>query len=326
MADRPRVPEPPHAATTASAIAAPTASAIAASTTTAPTTATTAGPTTTATTASATATTAIGPTTVAGAARQAELDRLAALFRSLGVRRGGVLMVHASLSGTGVAPELVRDALLAVLGPEGTLIVPAFTPENSDTSRAYKEAVAELSEAEAAEYRRGMPPFEPDATACPTMGALAECVRSTPGAVRSAHPQTSLAGLGARAGKLLRRHPLRSHLGRLSPMARLYRADAQILLLRVGFEACSAFHYAEYLTRPRPSRRTYRCVVGEKGNWVEYRDLELDDTDFGVIGSRLPRRLLAETEWASGTVVLCGMRDVVGDAKRQMSRYRRALA
>ncbi|MFG3292653.1 AAC(3) family N-acetyltransferase [Streptomyces sp. NPDC048179] len=235
-------------------------------------------------------------------------------------------MVHASLSGTGVAPELVRDALLAALGPEGTLIVPAFTPENSDTSRAYRETVAGLSGPEAAEYRRGMPPFEPDATACPTMGALAECVRSTPGAVRSAHPQTSLAGLGARAGKLLRRHPLRSHLGRLSPMARLYRADAQILLLRVGFEVCSAFHYAEYLMRPRPSRRTYRCVVGEKGNWVEYRDLELDDSDFGEIGSRLPRPLLAETEWASETVVLCGMRDVVGDAKRQMSRYRRALA
>ncbi|MFF7978667.1 aminoglycoside N(3)-acetyltransferase [Streptomyces sp. NPDC007901] len=365
MADRPGVPEPPHAsaastatasaiaasataastasvtaasaiATAASATAASTASvttasaiATAASATAAPTASVTiASAIATAASASApaTVTAATGPITAAGVARKAELDRLAELFRSLGVRRGGVLMVHASLSGTGVAPELVRDALLAVLGPAGTLIVPAFTPENSDTSRAYKEAVAELSGPEAAEYRRGMPPFEPDATACPTMGALAECVRSTPGAVRSAHPQTSLAGLGARAGKLLRRHPLRSHLGRLSPMARLYRADAQILLLRVGFEVCSAFHYAEYLMRPRPSRRTYRCVVGGKGNWVEYRDLELDDSDFGVIGSRLPRRLLAETEWASGTVVLCGMRDVVGDAKRQMSRYRRALA
>ncbi|MEU2621031.1 AAC(3) family N-acetyltransferase [Streptomyces sp. NPDC007157] len=256
----------------------------------------------------------------------ARREELAHRLGSLGVRRGGVLMVHASLSGTGAAPELVRDALLAALGPEGTLIVPAFTPENSDTSRAYREAVAGMGVAEAATYRETMPPFDPDATGCPTMGALAECVWSTHGAVRSAHPQTSLAGLGPRARQLLRWHPRRSHLGRLSPMRRLYAADAQILLLRVGFEVCSAFHYAEYLTRPRPPRRTYRCVVGDKGNWVEYRDLTLDDSDFGEIGSRLPRRMLAEAEWASRAVVLCAMRDVVGHAKGQMSGYRRALA
>ncbi|MEU6200411.1 AAC(3) family N-acetyltransferase [Streptomyces sp. NPDC047061] len=255
--------------------------------------------------------------------RSAELGDV---LGSLGIRRGGVLMVHASLSGTGLAPEPVRDALLNALGPEGTLIVPTFTPENSDTSRAYREAVADMGEAEAAEYRRTMPPFDPDATGCPTMGALAECVWSTHGAVRSSHPQTSLAGLGPRAGKLLRRHPLRSHLGRLSPMAGLYAADAQILLLRVGFEVCSAFHYAEYLMRPRPPRRTYRCVVGAKGNWVEYRDLSLDDSDFGKIGAQLPPRMLAEAAWASRTVVLCAMRDVVGHAKGQMSGYRRALA
>ncbi|MFE7855642.1 AAC(3) family N-acetyltransferase [Streptomyces sp. NPDC057403] len=235
-------------------------------------------------------------------------------------------MVHASLSGTGAAPETVRDLLLSALGPEGTLIVPAFTPENSDTSRTYRHAVAGMSEAEAAEYRAAMPPFDPDATECPTMGALAECVRSTPGAVRSTHPQTSFAGLGPRAGRLLGRHALRSHLGRLSPMARLYAADAQILLLRVGFEVCSAFHYAEYLMRPRPPRRTYRCVVGHRGNWVSYRDLTLDDSDFGDIGSRLPRGLLTVEKWAGETAVLCGMRDVVDHARDQMSRYRRPLA
>ncbi|MFF7475000.1 AAC(3) family N-acetyltransferase [Streptomyces sp. NPDC008092] len=254
-----------------------------------------------------------------------ESTELGRVLGSLGVRRGGVLMVHASLSGSGAGPELVRDELLAALGPEGTLIVPAFTPENSDTSRAHREAVAGLSEAEAAAYRGAMPPFEPDTTGCPTMGALAECVRSTPGAVRSTHPQTSFAGLGPAAGRLLRRHPMRSHLGRLSPMARLYAAGAQILLLRVGFEVCSAFHYAEYLMRPRPPRRTYRCVVNAQGNWVSYRDLSLDDSDFGEIGSRLPRELLAEAEWGAKPVVLCAMRDLVAHAKIQMSGYRRPL-
>jgi aminoglycoside 3-N-acetyltransferase len=256
----------------------------------------------------------------------AVVDELADLFGTLGVRRGGVLMVHASLSGTGTGPEAVRDALRAALGPDGTLIVPAFTPENSETSRAHLEAIAGLGDAEVDERRRAMPPFEPESTRCPTMGVLAEYVRTTPGAARSAHPQTSLAGLGPRAKKLLGRHPVRSHLGRLSPMAKLYAADAQILLLRVGFEVCSALHYAEYLMRPRPPKRPYRCVVRKKGNWITYRDISLDDSDFGEIGARLPRELLRETEWASKSVVLCRMRDVVDHGQAELSRYRHALA
>lgn len=273
------------------------------------------------------AVTGIGPAGIGPAgADPAGKDELADLFRALGVRRDGVLMVHASLSGAGTHPELVRDALLAALGPAGTLIVPAFTPENSDTSRAYRDVIAGMNDAEVDEHRGTMPPFDPDATECPTMGALAEYVRTTIGAVRSAHPQTSLAGLGPQAGQLLKRHPVRSHLGRLSPMARLYAADAQILLLRVGFEACSAFHYAEYLMRPRPPKREYSCVVGDKGRWITYQDICLDDGDFGEIGARLPRDLLRETEWASKRVVLCRMRDVVDHAKGQLSRYRQALA
>lgn len=261
------------------------------------------------------------------AADQEPDDELTGFFRELGVRPGGVLMVHAALSGTGADPERVRDALRAALGPDGTLVVPAFTPENSDTSRVYRESIAGMSDAEVVEHRNSMPPFDPDATQCPSMGALAECVRGTLGAVRSAHPQTSLAAVGPKAAPLLRRHPLRSHLGRLSPMRKLYAADAQVLLLRVGFEVCSAFHYAEYLVRPRPPKREYRCVVGEdKGNWVTYRDRSLDDSDFGEIGARLPRHLLTEAEWASKRVVLCGMRDIVDHARDQMSGYRSALA
>jgi len=270
----------------------------------------------------------------ASVTRGSRTGELPSLLGSLGIRRGGVLMVHAALSGTGTAPGPVRDALLDALGRDGTLIVPAFTPENSDTSRAYRTAVAGLSEKEAERYRATVQPFDPGSTGCPTMGALAECVRSTTGAVRSAHPQTSLAGLGPRAGELLGRHPLSSHLGRLSPMGRLYAADAQILLLRVGFEVCSAFHYAEYLARPltdyllrpRPARRTYRCVMGREGNWVEYRDLVLDDSDFGAIGSRLPGGLLREASWASKKVTLCGIRDVVSHARAEMTRYRQPLA
>lgn len=250
----------------------------------------------------------------------ADRAALRALFERAGVPRGGVLMVHASLSGTGAAPETVRDALLDALGPGGTLVVPAFTPENSDTSRAHRQLTEGLDEREVLAFRATMPPYDPDTTPCPTMGALAECVRTTPGAVRSAHPQTSLAGLGPRAPELLDGHHPHCHLGERSPLARLYEADARILLLRVGFEVCSALHLAEYRTTPPPPRRTYRCVVDKQGNWVECEDAALDDSDFEAVGERLPSHLLMRREWSGRPVTQFRMRPVVDDAVRQMSR------
>ncbi|MEG3631301.1 aminoglycoside N(3)-acetyltransferase [Streptomyces poriticola] len=251
---------------------------------------------------------------------------LVRFLHGLGVRRGGVLLVHASLSGTGLAPAEVRDALLDAVGPRGTLITPAFTPENSDTSDRHRALTVGLTEKwQVAAYRAGMPPFDPDVTPCPAVGALADCVRTTPGAVRSAHPQTSFAAIGPRSRDLLAGHDPHCHLGERSPLARLYAANAQILLFRVGFEACSAFHLAEYRTAPPPPTRTYRCVVGE-GEWIAYEDIVLDDSDFASIGVALPGGPQGEGDFAGKTVTLLEMRDTVDAALRQMSGYRRGTA
>ncbi|MEU5195762.1 AAC(3) family N-acetyltransferase [Streptomyces scabiei] len=252
----------------------------------------------------------------------ADVTRLRGMLHRMGVRPGGVLMVHASLSGTGWSPTEVRNALLDTLGPDGTLVVPAFTPENSDTSPAYHRRTEGMTEQERAEFRASMLPFEPNATPCPTMGVLAECVRTTPGAFRSAHPQTSFAAVGRRAEELLAGHDPYCHLGERSPLAALYTADAQVLLLRVGFEVCTAFHLAEYWMTPPPPVRTYRCVVEDKGNWIEYEDLSLQDSDFGAIGALLPHGLVAEREFAGKPTFLFGMRDAVDTARPLMSGYR----
>ncbi|GGR70534.1 AAC(3) family N-acetyltransferase [Streptomyces humidus] len=247
--------------------------------------------------------------------------RLVRFLRDLGVRRGGVLLAHASLSGAGLAPAVVRDALLRALGPQGTLVTPAFTPENSDTSERDRALTAHLTERQKALYRAAMPAFDPNVTPCPAVGALADCVRATPRAVRSGHPQTSFAAIGPRARELLAGHDPHCHLGERSPLARLYAVNAQILLFRVGFEACSAFHLAEYRMTPLPPTRTYRCVAGS-GEWISYEDIVLDDSDFAAIGALLPPALLTEGEFAGKAATLVEMRDTVDAAQRQMSGYR----
>ncbi|MFF2731181.1 aminoglycoside N(3)-acetyltransferase [Streptomyces sp. NPDC058008] len=217
-------------------------------------------------------------------------ERAAVQLRELGVRRGGVLLVHASMRAVGGGTGDMVHALLRALGPEGTLVVPAFTPENSDTSRAYLDRVRGLGARDRAAVRAAMPAFDPAVSPAPTAGVLAETVRLAPGALRSGHPQTSFAALGPAAGRLLAGHRRDCHLGEESPLARLYEAGAQVLLLGTGFGSCTAFHLAEY-RRPDPPRRRYRCVVGSEDGprWWEYEDIALDDGDFSPLGDDFVR-------------------------------------
>ncbi|GAA1371707.1 aminoglycoside N(3)-acetyltransferase [Streptomyces beijiangensis] len=212
----------------------------------------------------------------------------------LGVKPGDVLMVHASLRAVGAVDggaESVVRALRRALGAEGTLVVPAFTPENSDSSPGYRARVRDLGTEAAAVVRASMPPFDRAATpASPSLGILAETVRLTPGAVRSGHPQTSFAALGPQARQLLAGHRPDCHLGEDSPLARLYAAGARVLLLGTGFASCTAFHLGEYRV-PAPPRRTYRCVVSAPGGrtWWSYEDVALDDSDFASLGDAFER-------------------------------------
>jgi aminoglycoside 3-N-acetyltransferase len=84
-------------------------------------------------------------------------------------------------------------------------------------------------------------------------------------------------------------HDLDCHLGERSPLAALYRDAAWILLLGVGYEACTALHLAEYrLPWPPPIQR-YRCYVevnGERRRY-EFDGARHDTTDFARLGAEL---------------------------------------
>lgn len=231
-------------------------------------------------------------TVTAGAPAGGELahDSLTSALRRLGLGTGQVLLLHASLRQIGRVRNGAAGVLAAfreVLGEDGTLVVPTHTADNSDTSRAHLARIAGMAPGEIRRFRAAMPPFNISTTPSTGMGAVAEQVRRTPGAVRSAHPQTSFAALGPRAPWLMSGHAADCHLGERSPLARLYDVGARVLLLGVGYEACSAFHLAEYRYTAAPPRQAYRCVVTRGGvrQWWEYEDVVLDDRSFGAIGA-----------------------------------------
>ncbi|WP_188194613.1 aminoglycoside N(3)-acetyltransferase [Nonomuraea sp. SYSU D8015] len=199
-------------------------------------------------------------------------------------------MVHSSLSRLGHTEggaETVVMALRDLLGDDGTLVVPAGTAGNSDTSPIYRAAVAGMTPDEVAAYRARMPAFDPATTPSHQMGRIAEHVRRLPGARRSAHPHTSFAAIGPQAAEIVEGHERDCLLGERSPLARLYDAGAFVLLLGVGYDKCTAFHLAEYRYTADPPRRRFRAVVddGNGREWCEFEDVAVNAGDFAALGA-----------------------------------------
>jgi aminoglycoside 3-N-acetyltransferase len=232
-------------------------------------------------------------------------ELLAADLRCLGLRCGQDLLIHCSLRQIGpleVGATTLLDALLDVAGPEATFVVPSQTTLNSLTSRDFHAAVADLDEDERARFVAAMPGFDPAQTPSHGMGSFAEYLRMRPSAVRSRHPQASFAALGPRARACMSVHDLDCHLGDRSPLGWLYAADAAVLLLGVGYTACTAFHLAEYRLPWTPPVQVYHCFIAQESRRVErqFTALALDDSDFARLGAAL--EAIAPTALRQGRV------------------------
>jgi aminoglycoside 3-N-acetyltransferase len=255
-------------------------------------------------------------------------ERIVEDLGRLGVERGQTLLVNASLShlgwvdgGARTVVEALRDA---VGRDEGTVVVPAGTEENSSFSRAHRAATKGMTWDELRAYRNLMPAFDKHTTPS-GMGAIAEALRTSDGAVRSDHPQSSFAAIGPAAKSLMAGHRLESHLGEFSPLAKLYDQHAQVLLLGVGYECCTAMHLAEYRYTAHPPMQMYTCVVTSEGKrgWTCYLDVVLDDNDFDEIGKSLAeRRPVREQTVGRADCRLLSFRDTVDFAVEWMARHR----
>jgi aminoglycoside 3-N-acetyltransferase len=225
--------------------------------------------------------------------------RLKAELADSGLRPGMSVLVHCSMRRIGWVKggaTALREALLDVLGEDGTLIVPTQTPSMSDTSAGFQKAIAELDDEDRELHLKLLRGFDPLTTPSERMGALAESVRTHPRARRSAHPTTSFAALGRRAGVLCAAHPHECLLGADSPLGALRDTDGSVLLLGVGYDKCTAFHLGEDAAFHR--ERRYRCKVGDA--WVNFKGFPHEDGDFTELGAQFEAALGARIR--NGTV------------------------
>jgi len=221
-----------------------------------------------------------------------DLRDLVTGLRALGVQPGQDLLVHSSMRRVGPVRGGAADVLdaLRIATAGATIVVPTHTASNSLSSRAFLAATAGMSTAQRGRHVAAMPGFDPEKTPSHGMGALAEHVRTIVGAQRSSHPQTSFAAFGPRAERYTAGHELTCHLGESSPLGGLYQAGSAVLLLGVGYAACTALHLAEYRL-PGCRRRRYQCFTVSEGvrRDCEFIDADLIDSDFEAVGGLLDR-------------------------------------
>jgi aminoglycoside N3'-acetyltransferase len=143
-------------------------------------------------------------------------------LRKLGLASGMDVMVHSSLSRVGHViggPGAVVNALLAVIGPDGTLLMPSF---NHGAARVFNPL-----------------------TTPTTNGAIPDAMRRRYDAVRSLHPTHAVAAIGPKAEAYCAGHLEAGIWAADSPIGRLTHGGGCLLSLGVTHESSTAYHVAE---------------------------------------------------------------------------------
>jgi aminoglycoside 3-N-acetyltransferase len=226
-------------------------------------------------------------------------DELVAQLLGLGVKPGGVLLVHTSFSKVAPVeggPRGLIAALQGAVGSKGTLVMPSMTDDDDH-------------------------PFDSKTTSCLGMGVVADTFWRIPGVVRSNNPH-AFAAVGPQAAHITTEHPVDVPHGLNSPVGRVYELDGQVLLLGVGHDADTTVHLAEAMASVRYRRPKYATVLSS-GQPTRFHYSEIDHCcqSFGFMDQWLD----AEQRQQRGcvghaTARLAWSRDIVQVALRRLRK------
>lgn len=208
------------------------------------------------------------------------VDELVADLERLGVRRGDVLMLHASLRRIGPVaggPTGVLDAIDAAVGSSGTLLMILGAVIEHEWVNQHPEGDRAALLANAAPYDPLVSPVLPE------VGYLAEAFRLRQGTIVNDNPSGRFAARGARAHELFHDAPWDDYYGPGSPLHRLCDAGGRVLRLGSNLETVTALHYAEYLAEVPEKRRVRRHYRVQGRNGPETRSVECLDDEHGIV-------------------------------------------
>ena len=234
-------------------------------------------------------------------------SRIVSGLRAVGLVAGNTVLVHSSLRSFGYVEggaDTVIDALLDVVGEDGTLVMPTFT---WDSFHAQHGVVFDVART-------------PSET-----GRITEVFRQREGVLRSIHICHSVAALGAQAQDVMG-EGIRP-FGRGSSFDQLRRLDSWVLFLGVTLTVCTALHMVEELMQV--PCRYYRdfcqsTVVLPDGRQVPSRSVEYlrhegYRNDFAKVEAVLEEAgVLHDAQVGDARLINVRIRDIFAVIKRRM--------
>jgi aminoglycoside 3-N-acetyltransferase len=248
--------------------------------------------------------------------------QLAVDLCDLGLTRGDVLMVHASVRAVGEVaggPDEIHLAMKDVLGADGTLVMYAGCPRYVD-----EVGRGNLTPAEETEVLEKLPAFDPDmARSARDNGALVEMFRTYQGSRVNSHPARFVVW-GRQADYLLSRQPWDYAFGRDSALERFVELDGKILLLGCDHDTVTFLHYAEHIVDiPEKRIARFKVPVLENGKRV-WREMEEFNTAGDGVHANWPDHFFAQIVDAHLTTS-SNRGGLVGDAPSYLLRARALL-
>lgn len=159
-------------------------------------------------------------------------DDIVAGLRQSGLPAGAGVMVHTSLKSFGRVDggaQTVIEALMEVLTPQGTLLMPSF---NHGTA-----------------YEEGAPGYYHPAKTASTNGAIPDLFWRMPDVHRSLDPTHAFAAWGRHSQRYTQYHHRTLTMGPQSPLGLLQEDDGYGLLLGVTYGANTFHHVVEMSTQ-----------------------------------------------------------------------------
>ena len=150
-------------------------------------------------------------------------------FMDLGIKAGDHIALGISFGSVGMVsggPKSFVDALVDLVGPGGTIMIPTFT-------NSYRLSLAK--------YHK-VPVFSKKETVSYT-GIIAEHIRNDLRAIRSGHPTNSFAAIGGNADYLLRDHD--HHSSSYSPYSKLADINGKVLIIGLNYNFVGIRHEAQ---------------------------------------------------------------------------------
>ncbi|MFO7947115.1 MAG: AAC(3) family N-acetyltransferase [Armatimonadota bacterium] len=225
-------------------------------------------------------------------------DDIVAGLRDIGLKEADLVQVHSSLSSFGYVEggaDTVVDALLEVVGPRGTVMMPTFNHGNVDI-------------------------FDIEQT--PSInGAITEALRNRPESRRSMHPTHPYGAIGYLARELVEGHLAAGTFGNESPLGKLAIWGGKVLLLGVGMNVNTAAHIGECMGNWHcVGERMKRCKIrDELGHIVQARSAQWRDGECLIEWDALEqtmrnRALIDDGQIGDAEIHIMRAADVVGTA------------